>query len=74
LIAFSFFNEAEDGDRVVSSGLEALPDEGSAGVRTFPGQPRKLRQAFVEQTLPVIGRRFSARTDRFGIFLFWFWF
>ena len=70
MISFSFFNQTDDDYRIVSRGLQAFPDKRSTGVGAFAGEACELFQAFVEKPLPMIDRRFSARTDRFGIFLY----
>jgi len=69
LIAFRFFDETEHGDCVVARCLQAFSDKRSAGVGALSGHRSELFQTNIKQPLAMIDRRFSARTDRFGIFL-----
>jgi hypothetical protein len=69
LISLCIIDEAEHHDGVVACGLQAFRNERSAAIRTLAGHSSELRQAFIEQALPMVDRRFGARSVSFGIFL-----
>jgi hypothetical protein len=68
LISVCVVDEAEHHHGVIACGLEAFRNERSAAIRSLAGHSSELRQALIEQALPMVDRRFGARSVSFGIF------
>jgi hypothetical protein len=69
LISVGVVDEAEHHHGVIACCLQAFRNERSAAIRSLAGHSSELRQALIEQALPMIDRRFGARSGSFGIFI-----
>ncbi len=74
MISLGFFDQSEHRHRIVGSGLQAFPNERSAGIGAFAGHPCELWKPFIEQPFSMIDRRVSASSASCWIFLFCFCF
>lgn len=64
MVSLGVLDQSENDHSIVAGSLEALTDEGSAGIRPLPRQPGERRETFPEKSFAMVGRA-SARSVSF---------